>query len=209
LKYGMRGRLWFHTILLVCEGVLIIAFSKAETLPGAVVTMCIFSMFTQAAEGAIFGVVPYVTKMYTGAVSGFVGCGGNVGSVIYGLGFRSLEYNQAFLMMGCIVISSSFLSIFIDIPCHAGMFWGEDNHIVVQARERHVARQAGAATTVANSDANDEDGNGERESNDRESLELAPIIEENSNRDSPNREPAQLLQSQGRSKETEEATTEA
>ena len=159
LSYGMRGRLWLHTSLLICEGILILAFSTADTLAGAVVTMCIFSIFTQAAEGAIFGVVPYVTKLYTGAVAGFVGSGGNVGSVVYGLGFRSLEYEQAFIMMGAIVIASSFLSIFIDIPCHAGLFWGEDNHIVIQARERHAARMRGEPITVANSEAHDEEAN--------------------------------------------------
>jgi hypothetical protein len=40
-------------------------------------------------------------------------------------------------MMGCIVIASSFLSIFIDIPLHAGLLRGEDNLTVVQARERY------------------------------------------------------------------------
>lgn len=72
-KYGMRGRLWLGTILLVLEGVMIIVFAFAKTLPGAIVIMCIFSIFTQAAEGAIFGIVPYVSKLYSGAVSGFVG----------------------------------------------------------------------------------------------------------------------------------------
>jgi NNP family nitrate/nitrite transporter-like MFS transporter len=54
-KMGMRGRLWLQTIFLVCEGVMIIVFSFTNTLPAAVVCMCIFSIFTQAAEGAIYG----------------------------------------------------------------------------------------------------------------------------------------------------------
>jgi hypothetical protein len=66
---------------------------------------------------------------------------------VYGLGFRSLSYQNGFLMMGCIVIVSSFLSVFIDIPCHAAMLWGEDNHAVIQARERFLQnRQARLAT---------------------------------------------------------------
>lgn len=134
---GMRGRLWLQSILLICEGVLIVVFANARTLSGAIVTMCLFSIFTQSAEGAIFGVVPYVHKLHTGAVSGFVGSGGNVGSVVYGLGFKYLEYKAGFIMMGSIVIASSFLSVFINIPCHAGMLWGEDNHAVLQARERY------------------------------------------------------------------------
>jgi hypothetical protein len=136
----MRGRLWLQTVLLVLEGIAIIIFSFTKTLAVALVVMCIFSIFTQAAEGAIYGVVPYVSKLYTGSVAGFVGSGGNVGSVVYGLGFRSLPYEKAFLMMGSIVIASSFLSLLIDIPCHAGLISGEDNHAVIQARERYIRR---------------------------------------------------------------------
>jgi NNP family nitrate/nitrite transporter-like MFS transporter len=55
LKFGLRGRLWLQTCLLVVEGIVIIIFPFADTLRGAIVTMCIFSIFTQAAEGAIFG----------------------------------------------------------------------------------------------------------------------------------------------------------
>lgn len=144
VKNGMRGRLWLQSILLISEGILIVVFAHCETLVGAVVTMCIFSIFTQSAEGAIYGVVPYVHKLHTGAVAGFVGSGGNVGSVVYGLGFWALEYRQAFIMMGCIVIASSFLSVFINIPCHACLLWGEDNNAVLQARERYRVQRARA-----------------------------------------------------------------
>jgi MFS transporter, NNP family, nitrate/nitrite transporter len=137
IQMGLRGRLWLQTILLILEGVMIIVFANAKSLAGSVVTMCIFSVFTQSAEGAIYGVVPYVSKLYTGSVAGFVGSGGNVGSVVYGVGFRHLPYRAAFIMMGTIVIASSTLSCLIHIPCHAGLFTGEDNHAVIQARERY------------------------------------------------------------------------
>ena len=141
LTGGLRGRLWLQSVLLILEGLLIIVFSTCRTLGGAVATMCLFSVFTQSAEGAIFGVVPYVSKLYTGSVSGLVGSGGNMGSVVYGFLFRSLSYRLAFLIMGCIVVASSFLSIFIRIPCHASMLWGQDNHAVIQARVRFLRRQ--------------------------------------------------------------------
>ena len=142
IKMGMRGRLWLLTILLICEGVMIVVFSFTSNLTVAILIMCTFSIFTQAAEGAIYGVVPYISKLYTGAVAGFVGSGGNVGAVVYGLGFRSLNYNSAFLLMGSLVIASSFLSLGINIPCHAGLIWGEDNHAVISARERYLRRRA-------------------------------------------------------------------
>jgi hypothetical protein len=40
-------------------------------------------------------------------------------------------------MMGCIVIASSFLSVFVKIPLHAGLLRGEDNLTVIQARDRY------------------------------------------------------------------------
>lgn len=138
LKIGLRGRLWLITILLILEGIMIIVFAFAKTIPGAVVIMCIFSIFTQSAEGAIYGVVPYVSKLYTGSVAGLIGAGGNVGSVVYGFGFRHLPYRDAFIMMGSIVMASSLLSVFIKVPCHAGLISGEDSHAVIQARERFL-----------------------------------------------------------------------
>ena len=142
LKVGMRGRLWWTTILLLLEGCLILVFAFTKTLVGAIIVMCVFSIFTQAAEGAIYGIVPYVSKLYTGSVAGFVGSGGNMGSVVYGIFFRSMPYRDAFCLMGSIVMASSFLSIFINIPCHAGLICGEDNHAVIQARERFIERHA-------------------------------------------------------------------
>jgi NNP family nitrate/nitrite transporter-like MFS transporter len=141
LRIGMRGRLWLITILLIFEGIMIIFFAYTKSLGSAVVAMCIFSIFTQAAEGAIYGVVPYVSKLYTGSVAGLVGSGGNAGSVIYGIGFQNLDYRQAFVMMGSIVIASSALSLGIRIPCHAGLVHGEDNHAVIAARERYLRRR--------------------------------------------------------------------
>jgi hypothetical protein len=43
-------------------------------------------------------------------------------------------------MMGSIVMASSLTSFFIKIPCHAGLLTGEDNHAVINARERHLQR---------------------------------------------------------------------
>lgn len=141
LTMGMRGRLWLQTVLLIGEGIMIIVFAYTKTLPGAIICMCVFSIFTQAAEGAIYGVVPYVSKLYTGSVAGLVGSGGNAGSVIYGIGFRALPYRDAFVLMGSIVICSSLLSLGIRIPCHAGLISGEDNHAVISARERYFRRR--------------------------------------------------------------------
>jgi NNP family nitrate/nitrite transporter-like MFS transporter len=203
IKTGMRGRLWLQTILLLCEGILILVFAHAQSLGGAIATMCMFSIFTQAAEGAIYGIVPYVHKLHTGAVAGFVGSGGNVGSVVYGIGFRNLEYKSAFLLMGSVVIVSSFLSIFIHIPCHAGMLWGEDNNTVLQARERYRLQRERARQAVeeqqsrgrrAGANQNDGEGGATVESLDRVEQgseggeEATPAITQAGTKENPNEE---------------------
>lgn len=68
--------------------------------------------------------------------------------VVYGIGFRNMDYKAAFLMMGSIVIVSSFLSILIHIPCHAGLLWGEDNHTVLQSRERYRLQRERAQQAI-------------------------------------------------------------
>jgi NNP family nitrate/nitrite transporter-like MFS transporter len=133
----LRGRLWLITILLILEGMMIIVFSYTKSILMAIFTMCIFSIFTQGAEGAIYGVVPYVSKLYTGLVAGLVSAGGNLGSILFVFGFCSLLYHDAtFTMMSIIVIASLTLSLFINIPCHAGIIRGKYNHAILFKYQR-------------------------------------------------------------------------
>lgn len=52
-----------------------------RSLPATIVLMVLFSSFVQASEGACYAIVPFVSKRSLGVVSGFVGAGGNLGSV--------------------------------------------------------------------------------------------------------------------------------
>jgi hypothetical protein len=64
-----------------------------------------------------------------GSVIGIVGAGGNIGAVAFGLAFRQLNYETAFLIMGVTVIASSFLSLLINIKGHRGLLWGMDRRV--------------------------------------------------------------------------------
>ena len=152
LKTGMRGRLRLLLVLILIEGLVIVAFAFTDTLASAIVTMCIFSCFTQAIEGAIYGIVPYVSKLYTGAVAGFVGSGGNVGSVVFGFGFFALPYKEGFIMMGSLAAISSLLTFFIRIPMHAGLIVGEDHPTVIQTRERYLREFRGEGARIEQHD---------------------------------------------------------
>jgi NNP family nitrate/nitrite transporter-like MFS transporter len=123
---GMRGRLIAQTMLLLLEGIAVVVFARTDTLAGAVIVLVLFSLFVQAAEGASYGIVPYVDPINMGSVTGIVGAGGNVGAVCFGMAFRNLDYEKAFMIMGCSIIVSSFLSVFIHIKGHSGLLTGKD-----------------------------------------------------------------------------------
>nr|AAD49571.1 nitrate transporter [Cylindrotheca fusiformis] len=128
-RMGMRGRLWTHTILLACEGALVLVFANTGSLTGAIVVMVFFSLFVQAAEGSSYGIVPYVDPPATGAIAGIIGAGGNTGAVAFGMGFRQLDYKDAFIIMGAVICASSVLSVFICIPGSSRMIGGEADDV--------------------------------------------------------------------------------
>mmetsp|Transcript_21525 Transcript_21525/g.32883 ORF Transcript_21525/g.32883 Transcript_21525/m.32883 type:complete len:481 (+) Transcript_21525:181-1623(+) len=115
VRKGMKGRLQIHFLMLVGEGIMILIFNQTGTLAGSVMVMIVFSLFVQAAEGTTYGIVPYVDRKYVGSVSGIVGAGGNVGATAFGLVFRNLEYETAFLIMGASILFSSLLTVCVSI----------------------------------------------------------------------------------------------
>jgi NNP family nitrate/nitrite transporter-like MFS transporter len=126
-KMGMRGRLIVQTVLLLFEGALVLVFANTSSLGGAIAVMIVFSAFVQSAEGSTYGIVPYVDPASTGSIAGIVGAGGNTGAVGFGLGFRQLSYESAFVIMGATIMGSALLSIFINIKGHRSLLWGKDD----------------------------------------------------------------------------------
>jgi MFS transporter, NNP family, nitrate/nitrite transporter len=51
VRWGMRGRLWAQTGMLLAEGAMVFVFSNSQSLPGALVSLVVFSIFVQATEG--------------------------------------------------------------------------------------------------------------------------------------------------------------
>jgi NNP family nitrate/nitrite transporter-like MFS transporter len=126
-KMGMRGRLWAQTLLLFFEGALVLVFANTGDLTSAIIVMVFFSLLVQAAEGSSYGIVPYVDPPATGSIAGIIGAGGNSGAVAFGMGFRELEYKDAFVLMGVTIMCSSVLSVFVCIPGASRLFGGEDD----------------------------------------------------------------------------------
>ncbi|PKD19654.1 MFS transporter [Salegentibacter salinarum] len=84
-KGGLRGRVFFLTLILIAEGVILSLFSMAGSLIIAIILLTAFSLAVQMAEGATFAVVPFINKKAIGSISGIVGAGGNVGAFLAAL----------------------------------------------------------------------------------------------------------------------------
>lgn len=128
-QWGMKGRIWIQTLFLLAEGGMVFVFMNTTTLGGSIAALVVFSLFVQACEGTSYAIVPYVDPINMGSVCGIVGAGGNVGAVGFGLGFRELNYRNAFFIMGSSIVASSFLSILIVIPGYSGILWGRDRYV--------------------------------------------------------------------------------
>lgn len=107
-RWGLRGRVMLLGATVGAEGLAMMMFSRMGTLPLAIAAMMVMGLFVKMSNGANYAVVPFVNKRAIGAVAGIVGAGGNIGAVLAGFLFKtpSLNYTQAFLILGfCILIS--------------------------------------------------------------------------------------------------------
>ena len=131
-KWGLKGRVFALFIIVLCEGLALVLFSRIHMGIGlgfAVATMVFFSLFVQMAEGATFAVVPFINKRALGSIAGIVGAGGNVGAVGYGIYFRvtGVDWADGLMYLGIGVAVVSFVALIIKFSPEAE----------VEAREEH------------------------------------------------------------------------
>lgn len=112
--WGLKGRTFWLFVVLLCEGLALMLFSRMDALFLAIPMLVIFSLFTQMSEGATYSVVPFVNKKALGAVAGTVGAGGNAGAVAAGFLFKGeMAWNDAFLVLGILVACTSVLAFVV------------------------------------------------------------------------------------------------
>jgi len=110
-RIGIRGRLFVQLMIIFLGGLFLFVFRFAvSTLSGAIVVLIIFSYFVQAGCGTSFGIVPFVNPSVSGAISGLVGAGGNLGGLVFTIVFRNYSNDTptAFMVIGCVVMLVSF-----------------------------------------------------------------------------------------------------
>lgn len=110
---GLSGRVRWLVMVMLAEGIALLIFSQMGVLPLAIVSMIVFSLAVQMAEGATYSVVPFINKRALGAVSGIVGAGGNVGAVVYAqfLLNSGLELQVVFGYLGFVVAAIGLLGL--------------------------------------------------------------------------------------------------
>ena len=72
-RWGMRGKGILLGAALLFEGLALIAFAHAGGLAAAVFLMLLTGLFLKMANGAVFGIVPFINGRHVGSVSGLVG----------------------------------------------------------------------------------------------------------------------------------------
>jgi NNP family nitrate/nitrite transporter-like MFS transporter len=111
-SWGLRGRTILLGCTIFCEGLALMLFSQMRWLPLAIGSMMLTGLFIKMSNGATYAVVPFVNRKALGAVSGIVGAGGNVGSVLAGFLFKgSMPWTQSLLVLGAAVVAISVLSL--------------------------------------------------------------------------------------------------
>jgi len=110
-KHGMRGKGFLLAGMLLLEGCGIILFASSGSLGMAILSMLTFALFLKMANGATYGITPFINEKNVGTVSGIVGAGGNVGGMLFGFLFKSesITYIEAFKYIGYIVIGISLI----------------------------------------------------------------------------------------------------
>jgi NNP family nitrate/nitrite transporter-like MFS transporter len=67
------------------------------------------AIFLEAANGAVFGLVPAIHPKFNGIVSGVTGASGNIGGVLFNLAFRfyGTDYHKALWIIGIFCLGAN------------------------------------------------------------------------------------------------------
>eukprot|EP00483_Globobulimina_turgida_P001863 UN01865 len=172
LKFGLQGRIYCLFWVLLFESIFLCFFAISSFDFGyAILTMIIFSLYVQIAEGIVFAIIPSLPhQKYIGLCMGIVAAGGNFGSLMYSfLVFNNvpseINYGYAWIICGAFVFICSFTVLSVkftkkeidsDLLNVTNDYWSNlrHNQDINDKSYTHTNTTTATATSSCNNDKN-------------------------------------------------------
>jgi NNP family nitrate/nitrite transporter-like MFS transporter len=116
----LNSRVTLLFVLMLGEGLGLLWFANAGSVPLAVIAMLCFGLFTHMACGATYALVPFIDRKALGGVAGIIGAGGNVGAVLAGFLMKGTgNIQQTLSILSALVVVSALCAIAVRFTAQA------------------------------------------------------------------------------------------